>query len=1007
MKIFKRLIFTVLLTQLGWCVFGQQTEIYQDPQRAFNDAVDLYERKVYASAQELFGRILAQSGPVVELQSEAAFYYAASSYFLGNEDALEKLIRFTEVHGASRHLNDAWLFIGNIQFSNKRYKDAVVYYDKVDEKQLPANLLPQFHFNQGYVFMTQEKHDAALRYFDKIKPATNGDNVHYERAKYYKAYIFYQEEKFGTALPLFQELKDNKEFGKNIPLYILDIHHRLGDYQAVVDEGETLYKTAGKERQPQIAALLSDAYFKIGDYENAKKYLDLQKGKSKKATRTQHYQNGYIKFINEDYNEAIRIFSSITTVNDVVTQSAYYHIALAQLQQEKKKEAQRNFYLAYQMDFDQKIKEDALFNYAKLTYELSYDPYKEAFKALTEYLQSYPQSTRTQEANQYIVNLAVSTKNYPDALAALQQIENSTPEMQAIEQRLYYMYAVDLFLQRRFNDAIDWFEQAAKMNAISEIAPESTFWIAEAYYRMNKYAEAKSHYQKFMAMKNAASLEYYRHVPYNFGYIAMNQGDYAESQKEFQKFINQKGDLPNDMVQDAYIRLADSYYIAKSFEKAIEYYTKAIDGGAKNADYAVYQKAMSYGAQKKFQEKIDQLNLLTTQYSHSLYHRDAVYEIGITLMLLNKETEAMGYFDRIIKNYPNSNVALKSLLRKGQILYNNGKNDEALTILKETVASYPNTPQAREALVIIKNIYIEMNQPDAYFAYAEKIPFANVTADEKESILFDNAEELFLSGARAKAEDALKNYLTQYPEGVYSNTARFYWADCAMFAQQYDVALEQYEILIQKDQTENGKKAVAISADIYYDKKDWATALQRYEKALEIAETAGERMNAAIGAMRCYERLNQPKPLQEASLKVLQIKDIPDNVVVEAHLNMARAATALNDEKTAEREYNVVKNMASGTPVAEASFYLAQALYKKAQYEKSTEAAFDLINEFPNEDFWIVKSFILLADNYAAQGNKFQARQTLNSVIENTAIAELKEEAQRKLAALGAEEEDE
>ena len=34
------------------------------------------------------------------------------------------------------------------------------------------------------------------------------------------------------------------------------------------------------------------------------------------------------------------------------------------------------------MDFDQSIKEDALFNYAKVTYELSYTPFNEAIRAL-------------------------------------------------------------------------------------------------------------------------------------------------------------------------------------------------------------------------------------------------------------------------------------------------------------------------------------------------------------------------------------------------------------------------------------------------------------------------------------------------------------------------------------------------------------------------------------------------------------------------------------------------
>jgi hypothetical protein len=47
-----------------------------------------------------------------------------------------------------------------------------------------------------------------------------------------------------------------------------------------------------------------------------------------------------------------------------------------------------------------------------------------------------------------------------------------------------------------------------------------------------------------------------------------------------------------------------------------------------------------------------------------------------------------------------------------------------------------------------------------------------------------------------------------------------------------------------------------------------------------------------------------------------------------------------------------------------------------------------------------VKSFLLLADNYIATKNNFQAEQTLNSIIENCQIPELKAEAEEKLRGL-------
>jgi len=1004
MNRYKILIITFLTVLCGFFSQAQQTEVYSDPQRMFNDAMDLYERKVYASAQEMFGRILEQSGLVVELRSESAFYYAASSYFLGNEDAQEQLLRFIEMHGASRHLNDAWFFISNILFAEKKYKNAMVYYDKVEPDLLATELLPQYYFNMGYVMMQQEHYDDALANFNQIH--SGDDPVYYQRAVFYKAFIFYQTEKYREALPLFSSLKNSAEFSGSVPAYIIDIHHRMGDYETVAKEGAAIYNTTAKARQPQIAAVIADAFFKIGDYGNAKKYLEIYKKSNKKMSRTQNYQMAYLAFLDGQYAEALRLFSIVSTANDVITQSSYFHIALSQLKLDKKKDAQKNFYLAYQMDFNPTIKEDAMFNYAKLTYDLSYDPYKEAFRALREFLEQYPSSPRIEEANQYIVNLAVSTKNYADAIAALELIANKTQEIRATQQRLCYMYAVELFSQKRFLQSIEWFEKAVENDVIKNMAAESNFWIAEAYYRMNRYPEAKKQYLQFKAMKESAALPYSKEISYHLGYIAIKQGDYAEAQTQFQTTISQKS-LSSSILQDAYLRLADCYFMNKSFNKALDYYTQSIETGANNADYAMYQKALSYGAQKQFQDKITQLNTLITNYPTSSLQRDALYEIAITDLLLDREQEALTCFNKIIKNYPNSTIALKSMLRKGQTLYNSGDSESALSVLKQVVSEYPNTPQSQEALAIIKNIYVDINKPDAYIKYVSGVPSAQITASEKETMLFNGAEQLFLENKKEQAEPALKTFLEQYPQGVYSNTARWYYADCALSAQQYDIALQEYETLIKNDKTDYGKKSILKSAEIHYRNRNFETALTRYWSALKVVEDEKEKADILIGVMRCSENLgdespNHTKQLKTASTEVLQMKNIPSDVAVEAHLNLARVAIELKDYTDAEKEYNIVKNTATGIAVAEARYFLAWMLYRKKQYDQSIDAAFDLINDFPNEDYWMVKSFLLLADNYIAKKNAFQAEQTLNSIIENCKIPELKAEAEKKLELLTA-----
>ena len=75
-----------------------------------------------------------------------------------------------------------------------------------------------------------------------------------------------------------------------------------------------------------------------------------------------------------------------------------------------KKRAHFAFGQASKLDFDKKIKEESLFNYAKLTYETSYSPFGEAIAAFQEYIDLYPGSKRIQEVYDYLVGTSDADK---------------------------------------------------------------------------------------------------------------------------------------------------------------------------------------------------------------------------------------------------------------------------------------------------------------------------------------------------------------------------------------------------------------------------------------------------------------------------------------------------------------------------------------------------------------------------------------------------------------------
>src|SRR5258708_40167876 len=88
-----------------------------------------------------------------------------------------------------------------------------------------------------------------------------------------------------------------------------------------------------------------------------------------------------------------------------------------------------------------------------------------------------------------------------------------------------------------------------------------------------------------------------------------------------------------------------------------------------------------------------------------------------------------------------------------------------------------------------------------------------------------------------------------------------------------------------------------------------------------------------------------------------------------------------NKSGVKEFDYNVANTKTIAA--AEAKYNIANIEYHKGRYKASQKTCFDLVKELPNYDYWVAKTYILLADDYVAMKYNFQAKATLQSIIEN------------------------
>jgi lipopolysaccharide biosynthesis regulator YciM len=153
--------------------------------------------------------------------------------------------------------------------------------------------------------------------------------------------------------------------------------------------------------------------------------------------------------------------------------------------------------------------------------------------------------------------------------------------------------------------------------------------------------------------------------------------------------------------------------------------------------------------------------------------------------------------------------------------------------------------------------------------------------------------------------------------------------------------------------------------------------------------------------MQCNYALKHYGLAIQSAQKLLAGNKIPENLITEAHITIARSAYALANTDLARKEYEETVKLSKNEMAAEAKYMLAQLDFENAKYDECEKTVFALSENYGSYDYWVAKAFLLLSDVYVKKGNTFQARQTLQSIIDNYEGKDLVDIAKEKLAAIG------
>ncbi len=972
--IFRKQILVLAFFLSTFLAGAQQSEYNVGPESAFIKANKLYTEKAYAAAQNRFKSLSKQDNAPQEIKENSAYFAAICALELNQEDAEKQVLNFVQNYPQSAKKDLALLDLGNSHFNENELKEALDWYQKIKASKLSKEKQDELTFNRSYaLMMTDELEDSKNGFSTLLSHPSYG-----KEASYYFGFIAYKQKDYTTAEVYLSEASKEQSYEGEASYYLLDISFKNAQFEKSVSLGKALLNKATEKDVSEVSKIVGESYFNLKRYKDAIPYLTAYKGKSGKWNNTDFYQLGYAYYQQKDYQNAVKNFTKIISSTDAVSQNAYYHLGECYLYLNQKSEALNAFKNASEMSFDAKIKEDAFLNYAKLSYEQG-NPYKSVALVLQDFLAAYPQSPYYKEINTLVVTSYIYQQDYQGALDYM--AKKRTMENIVLSKDVSFYRGVQLFNENKLKQAYSYFSTATSSTDLA-IKAAAKYWKAETDYQLGNYKDALEGYISFKSDRNAKTLDEFAKVNYSIAYGYFKLKNYAKAISFFQEFLKTTN-KSNALYDDANIRLGDCYFVTKNYQNAINAYQTVIQKKGVGADYAQYQKGMSFGFIGQNNTKITNLLAVASQYSSSNLQDDALFQTASTYALLKNNQKAHQTYNRLIKEHPKSSYIASALLRQGLLFYNDNQPDAALEKYKSIVKIYPATSEAKQAVSNARNVYVDLGQVDAYAAWVKNISFVNVTNADLDNTTYEAAENKFVANDNAKAIEGFEKYISSFPEGLHALQAHFYLAQSLLNTDNPEKASTHYQYVISKNQSEFSEEALNKLAQIYLENENWSAAMPLLSRLEQEANYAQNILFAQSNLMKGYYQDDQFKKATDYAEKVLQNDKLASNVEFDAKIIIARVAFKTDDLTTAENYYKEVEAKANGELKAEALYYSAYFKNTKKDYAGSNSIVQQLIADYSSYKYWGVKSYVIMAKNYYALKDAYQATYILENIIKN------------------------
>lgn len=978
--------------------YSQNNLSQQQAERLFNSGVDLVNHNQFGAAREVFDEYLSVAAATDARRADAAYYKAFCALNLYHSDAEKQIESFIQSYPTHPRAGTANYDLANFYYAEKNYKKAASFYSKIEFGALAQDQQRTAHFRWGYSLFNQRSLKEALDQFNYNK-ALGGE--YGPASSYYAGFIEYSQGDYANALIDLKRAGQNDAYSKIVPYLIANVYYRQKNYDELIAYANEVSTREDLTNKEEIALLSAEAYFKKADYKNAyagyKQYLEGREAKADKGVLLRAGYSAYTLNENEPATKYLKL--SFADSDSIGFYSAYY-LGSLYLKQNQKPMAQTAFDIARKFKPDPKLVEESTYQFAKVSYDMG-----QPDKAIAEFeklLVTYPNSAHAEEIKELLGQAYVNASNYNKAIEYIEAMKTRSPAVDRAFQKATLLKGMEYFNKDDYANAVQMFEKSLRFPVEPDYVAEASFWSGEAYSIGKRYEQAAEQYQRIIALPGYNNTELLVKTRYGLGYTYFNQKQYDRALFNFKEFVN-KAPRNQPNLADGTLRLADCYYVSKSYPDALINYRKAAQLKSADEDYAHLQAGVVLATMSKYDEAAVELENVIKNFGQSSFLDEAMYERAQIDFEQGNYANAVTGYTALIQTRPTSQYVPYAYTRRAASNFNLKEYSKTANDYIAVLENFASHPASKDVLIPLQEALNLSGRSGEFDKHLAGYRTAHPDAKGIESVEYEAAKNLYFSQNYQRAITALGNYLVSYPQSANVSEAKYYQAESHYRLKEWNKALAIYQEVAEDKNFLFAGKVVGRLAELEFNQGNYTKSLANFQQLVKVASNKKEQYTAWSGLMESHYLLAQYDSTEKYARIILEKGNINAGAQNKASLFLGKAAMAKGDYELAQDEFLSTLNSAQDEYGAEAKYLLGEIQYLTKQHKQCYETLISLNTDFAAYQEWVGRSFLLLADNYLAMGDAFQAKGTLRS-LEAFPLENIKGMAREKLKKIETDE---